>query len=169
MTKRKDPEKFLKNGRPSKYKKELDDVAYGYALLGATDQMMADLLHIAKSTFNNWKKRYPRFMDSITRGKAPVDVRVAKSLLERACGYSHTEEKIFQHKGEIIRVQTIKHYPPDTSAASLWLRNRQPKIWRDRHDIALVDVDEDDFIPTKDLIKRQIELGEQIRILEKQL
>ncbi len=27
---------------------------------------------------------------------------------------------------------TVKHYPPDTQAASLWLRNRQPDKWRDK-------------------------------------
>ena len=26
----------------------------------------------------------------------------------------------------------VEHYPPDTAAASLWLRNRQPKLWRER-------------------------------------
>ena len=25
-----------------------------------------------------------------------------------------------------------EHYPPDTQAASLWLRNRQPRQWRDK-------------------------------------
>ena len=27
------------------------------------------------------------------------------------------------------------HYPPDTQAASLWLRNRQPAKWRDRQEV----------------------------------
>ena len=28
-----------------------------------------------------------------------------------------------------------EHYPPDTQAASLWLRNRQPAKWRDRQEV----------------------------------
>ncbi|WP_295448053.1 hypothetical protein [uncultured Thiodictyon sp.] len=28
-----------------------------------------------------------------------------------------------------------KHYPPDTAAASLWLRNRQPALWWDKVEI----------------------------------
>jgi hypothetical protein len=28
-----------------------------------------------------------------------------------------------------------EHYPPDTHAASLWLRNRQPTKWRDRQEV----------------------------------
>jgi hypothetical protein len=29
----------------------------------------------------------------------------------------------------------VKCYPPDTAAASLWLRNRQPAKWRDKTDV----------------------------------
>ena len=32
----------------------------------------------------------------------------------------------------------IEH-PPDTQAASLWLRNRQPHRWRDRHEVDVAD------------------------------
>jgi hypothetical protein len=28
-----------------------------------------------------------------------------------------------------------EHYPPETQAASLWLRNRQPAKWRDRQEV----------------------------------
>ena len=33
-------------------------------------------------------------------------------------------------------------YPPDTTAASLWLRNRQPRLWRDKHEIDVADAGE---------------------------
>ena len=33
------------------------------------------------------------------------------------------------------RARTPEHYPPDTPAASLWLRNRQPAKWRDRQEV----------------------------------
>ena len=66
------------------------------------------------------------------RGKDMADAEMAKSLYHRGMGYSHDEEKIFQYEGEPVRVQTTKHYPPDTPAASLWLRNRQPELWRDK-------------------------------------
>jgi hypothetical protein len=29
----------------------------------------------------------------------------------------------------------VANYPPDTAAASLWLRNRQPEKWRDRQNL----------------------------------
>ncbi len=51
------------------------------------------------------------------------------------CGYEHSEDKIFQYEGKPVIVPTTKRYPPDTQAASLWLRNRQPAKWRDKQEI----------------------------------
>jgi len=34
-----------------------------------------------------------------------------------------------------VYARYVQHYPPDTTAASLWLRNRQPDKWRDRQQI----------------------------------
>ena len=31
-------------------------------------------------------------------------------------------------------VPTTKHYPPDTTAAIFWLKNRQKSKWRDKQD-----------------------------------
>ncbi|MOA55620.1 hypothetical protein D3C78_1794470 [compost metagenome] len=33
---------------------------------------------------------------------------------------------------QVVREEYVEHYPPDTPAASLWLRNRQPAKWRDK-------------------------------------
>jgi hypothetical protein len=33
---------------------------------------------------------------------------------------------------EPVYAEYTEHYPPDTGAASLWLRNRQPEKWRDK-------------------------------------
>ena len=67
----------------------------------------------------------------IRQGKLEADSNVAQSLYHRATGYSHPDEKIMQHKGEVVRVPTTKHYPPDTQAMGLWLKNRRPKEWRE--------------------------------------
>ncbi|GAB7207355.1 hypothetical protein OS21_38510 [Dickeya oryzae] len=50
-------------------------------------------------------------------------------------GYEHEEDDIKAVNGEIVITPTIKRYPPDTTAAIFWLKNRQPKIWRDKQDI----------------------------------
>ena len=33
--------------------------------------------------------------------------------------------------GKIIEHKYIEHYPPDTTAALFWLKNRRPDRWRD--------------------------------------
>jgi len=124
-----------KVGRPTKYKAEYADQAYKLTLLGATDAQLADFFGVSEQTFNAWKKSHPGFLESITRGKDLADAEIAAALYHRAKGYSHPEDKIFNNNGQEMVVPTIKHYPPDTQAASLWLRNRQPGRWRDKQQV----------------------------------
>lgn len=119
-------------GRPTKYRPENAEQARKLCLLGATDAEMADFFQVEQKTIDNWKKDHPEFLQSITRGKQQADAEVAEKLFERAKGYSHPEDKIFNDNGSAMVVPTVKHYPPDTQAASLWLRNRQPGKWRDK-------------------------------------
>lgn len=122
-------------GRPSKYKDEYAKQAYKLCLLGSTDEDMADFFEVSKSTINNWKHDYPEFLDSIKRGKISADANVASRLYKRAIGYEHDEDKIFNHQGEALIVPTKKHVQPDTTAAIFWLKNRQPKMWRDKQEV----------------------------------
>ncbi|AUR97437.1 hypothetical protein NVP1239O_01, partial [Vibrio phage 1.239.O._10N.261.52.F6] len=122
-------------GRPTKYKEEFAKQAEKICLLGATDDFLADYFEVDVSTINKWKLAHKEFYESIKRGKSDADLKVAESLYGRAVGYSHPEEKIFNNQGEIVRADTVKHYAPDPTAAIFWLKNRQPKQWRDKQDI----------------------------------
>lgn len=131
--------KPAKVGRPSSYRPEFAEQAYKLCLLGATDAKLADFFCVNEDTVHEWKKVHPEFSESITRGKDAADAEIAEALFHRAKGYSHPEDDIralaVGGKSEIVITPTIKHYPPDTQAASLWLRNRQPKLWRDKMDL----------------------------------
>lgn len=116
--------------RPTKFEPKFIKQAYKLALLGLTDAEMAAVLDIAQSTFHKWKKDFPKFSESLNAGKAPADAEVAASLFERATGYSHPDTHISSYEGEITRTRITKHYPPDTAAAFIWLKNRQPDRWR---------------------------------------
>ena len=72
-------------------------------------------------------------MDAITRGKPGADANVAQRLYRRAMGWEHEAVKIFMPAGaaEPVYAPYVERFPPDTQAASLWLRNRQPAKWRD--------------------------------------
>lgn len=121
-------------GRPSKYNAAYADQARKLCLLGATDSEMADFFGVNEDTVHEWKKIHPEFSESITRGKLSADANVAERLYERAIGYSHEAVKIFMPQGAPgpVYAPYTEHFPPDTQAASLWLRNRQPAKWRDK-------------------------------------
>jgi hypothetical protein len=103
-------------------------------LLGATDKEIANFFEVDERTINRWKIDYPVFCQSLKRGKLQADATVAYKLYKRATGFKHTEDKIFVHEGQTITVPTIKTYPPDTTAAIFWLKNRRTSEWRDKHE-----------------------------------
>ena len=119
-------------GRPTLYKKEYCEQAFKLCLLGAIDKELADFFGVEEQTVNNWKINYPEFFESIRDGKEKADANVAKSLYQKAIGYSHPEDKIFNNDGVPLIVPTVKHYPPDTIAATFWLKNRKGTVWRDK-------------------------------------
>lgn len=121
-------------GRSTKYKKDFDEQAYKLCLLGAIDKELADFFGVKEQTVNNWKKAHPSFFESLKKGKEAADARVAESLYNRALGYSHPEDKIFNQNGEPLIVPTTKHYPPDATSAIFWLKNRQKDKWRDKQE-----------------------------------
>ena len=124
-----------KIGRPTAYKDEYAEQARKLCLLGHTDADMAKFFEVSEQTINAWKNAHPAFLESIKKGKEFADADVASKLYHRAMGYEHAEDDIRAVNGEIIITSTTKHYPPDTTAAIFWLKNRQKDKWRDKQEI----------------------------------
>jgi len=128
-------------GRPTDYIEEYNEQAYKLCLLGATDEDLADFFEVTETTINNWKINHPVFFESIKKGKKLADANVADRLYQRAMGFEHPSEEIkvvSNGQGEgskIERVPITKVYPPDTTAAIFWLKNRQPKQWREKTEV----------------------------------
>jgi hypothetical protein len=131
------PRKSVKKiGRPTAFRTEYVEQAFKLCLLGATDAEMGAFFDVSEQTVNAWKKAQPAFLESIKRGKSKADTAVAGSLYHRALGYDHEAVKIFCDKdGNITEAPYTERYPPDTTAAIFWLKNRQPANWRDRKEI----------------------------------
>lgn len=128
---KKKPKKKRRVGRPSK-KDELNfDIARKLAEYGHTMEEIADIVGVDRSNLYEWMKD-KNFRDAIKKGREIADERVENAMYHRALGYSHQEEKIFQYEGQIIRAQTVKHYPPDPTSMIFWLKNRKPDVWKDR-------------------------------------
>jgi cell fate (sporulation/competence/biofilm development) regulator YmcA (YheA/YmcA/DUF963 family) len=119
-------------GRPTAYKEEYNAQAEKLCKLGFTDAELAAFFEVNEDTVNEWKKVHPEFSESLKKGKDLADAEVASKLYHRATGYSHPDVDIKMYEGQIIETPLIKHYPPDTAAAIIWLKNRQKSRWRDR-------------------------------------
>jgi hypothetical protein len=99
----------------------------------------------------------PDFSPAIMRGKILADAQVASKLFERARGYVHGAVKFYRGEDDgVIKVPYEVHQPPDTQVASLWLRNRQPDRWREKHQVDVADTGESlmDGMTDEELIQR---------------
>lgn len=128
---------MAKRGRPSDYSDVFAEQVHNLALLGATDQEVADFFKVDVRTIYRWKHDYPDFCQSLKVGKEVADDRVERSLYQKAIGYEQDEVKIFMPGGAESPV-----YAPfrakiaaDTTAAIFWLKNRRSQEWRDKTEI----------------------------------
>jgi hypothetical protein len=89
------------------------------------------IFNVSERTLNTWKHKNPRFLQSLKKGKWLADARAAEALFRRALGCSQRAVKNFQCKGTTFEHPYTVDYPPDTTAAIFWLKNRQSELWRD--------------------------------------
>ena len=123
--------------RPSKFKPEYIAQAEKLCKLGATDIEIADFLEVDVRTLYRWKGENPEFCQALKAGKDVADERVERSLFSRANGYEHDEVDIRVIGGEVVQTPIRKFYPPDTTAAIFWLKNRRPAEWREMKAVEL--------------------------------
>jgi len=162
------PESKSLGGRPTKYDEKYNNQAYKLCLLGATDKEIADFLQVDEATLNRWKIEHKEFRESLTRGKIGADANIAKSLYHRAKGYEHKETITATFQGKITdTMEVVKHYPPDTPAATLWLKNRQPKLWRDKQDIEMTGPNGGPLLISQLDTLSETDLRKMIEIMEK--
>ena len=118
--------------RPTDYKPEFCQEAAEMCEKGATDQELADYFGVDVRTLYRWKNTQAEFRQALRAAKEAADDRVERSLYERALGYERDEVDIKVVQGGIVQTPVRKFYPPDTTAAIFWLKNRKPAEWRDK-------------------------------------
>lgn len=148
-------------GQPTKYRPEMAEQAYKLSLLGHTDEQLAKFFEVAVATIYNWKNEHPEFLESIKNGKEVADGEIVMTLRKRAMGYEVTEEKVEESgeggaNGKKVTI-TEKHIPPDTTAMIFWLKNRQPKQWRDKQEVDHSSSDGTMSPSTKELSDEELE------------
>ena len=122
-------------GRPSLYKPEFAEQAYGLCLAGATNQELADGFDVGHSTIDNWLRKHPEFAQAVRSGRSLADGKVAHGLYARAIGYSYESTRVLLHRGEPLLVRHTVHRPPDVRACIFWLRNRRPRQWAENRPV----------------------------------
>lgn len=98
----------------------------GWARDGLTDEQIAKNIGISRSTFYDWKKRYPDISDTVETNKEAADYQVENALYNLAVGFTDA---------------VGKYHPPNIKAIIFWLKNRNPKSWRDQ--LTAADLDEE--------------------------
>ena len=116
-------------------------LAEGYAREGLRDCDIAKKLGVSLATLYNYENKYVDFLESIKRGKGPVDFEVENSLLKRAKGYTYEETtKIMsldsKGKPQLRETKIVrKEIAPDVGAQAFWLKNRKPEKWQEKQNI----------------------------------
>lgn len=100
----------------------------------ATDREIYTALGLTERTFYRWKKNNLDLWQSVPDWKREADDKVEKSLFEAATGFSRVLTTRDEKTGA-VQLQE-KYFPPNPSASAFWLKNRRPKDWRDKIDIA---------------------------------
>ena len=135
-----------------KYKDWLQDdklvLLQAWARNGLTNEQIASNMGIVLSTFYRWQKDYKEFSNAIKKGKEVVDIEVENALLKRAMGYQYvetTKERVPVYESDTgnkiigytmaVTKEVTKDMPGDVGAQFIWLKNRLPNIWRDKHEI----------------------------------
>lgn len=125
-----------------KYQETYPDVAYRLCLMGATNAELAEHFKVDVKTIHNWRDAHEEFDKKVEAGKDFADSLVAESMFKSAMGF-HTITEITERQSDgenntdtennnVVVLKSIKGIPPNYSAQSFWLRNRQPKKWKEK-------------------------------------
>lgn len=95
---------------------EQREVLLGIFRAGATDELAAAGAKIAIRTWYRMMQRDRKLREAVEAAKRQADGRVVKGLFDKAIA-------------------------GDTTAMIFWLKNRDPRNWRDRHELDLLNAE----------------------------
>lgn len=111
-----------------KYNLSLDKLLVLLAKAGLNNEEIGEVLGMSANIFSSFLSQNPEVREIIEDAREEPNFRVEQSLFKRALGYKTKE--IVKEDGKPVKV-TIKEIAPDVVACIFWLKNRDPKRWRD--------------------------------------
>lgn len=125
-----------KGGRPSKFNEDVEKQILHCAELGMTEEQIADIVEVSAVTLTRWKQKYDTFRMALKTAKWKADCKVVNSLYKNAQGHTvKTKRVTVDPDGKETETIEEKYIPPNSTAQIFWLKNRQPKEWRDKVEI----------------------------------
>ena len=111
--------------------------AFGLALLGLTDQQMAEEMGVHPRTFDYWKRTNEEFLAKLNEGKTIADMRVVQGFYMNCLDRYVEEEEVHIFKGKPIVVTKRRFIPGDKWAQNKWLALRQRALWSESQRIEI--------------------------------
>jgi len=113
-----------------------------WCMAGKTNEEMCALLGIGADTWYRYIKEHDELNIISSAGKAVINDRVENAVLKSALGFEYTEIKTTieedRNGNKRTRIEKMQRYmPPNNSAQTFWLRNRNKDEWGDRKEIIL--------------------------------
>lgn len=106
-----------------KYEPDFPERAEKFITEGHTQAECARFLGVSVPTFEEYKKKYPEFLNAVKSANRVLDDIVVNALYLKAIGFER-----------VVNGQ-VRYYPPDLGAQVFWLKNRRPDEWRDKKEI----------------------------------
>ena len=144
----KKPKAPAKMGRPTKFDPAILGTVTRLCRLGATNPQIAEAIDVSEATVQRWMRSRKDFRLAVKQGKVEADMVANDNLYARCQFHRYTKTIPFKVKDvtydqgrrlretervELVEVEEV--LPPDTTALIFWHKNRQPAVWRDRHDL----------------------------------
>lgn len=109
----------------------------GWARNGLTNEQIAKNIGINQDTLYSWIKSYPEISESLKKGRKPLEVEIENALVKKAKGFVQEEiieEITVDPDGNQTKHKKVTHkvFPPDTTAAIFYLKNRVRARYQDR-------------------------------------
>jgi hypothetical protein len=98
------------------------------AKAGYINEDIADSFGMSMGQFNRLLRINPDLKDKLDAAKNDPNSKVEGALFKRALGYKIQE--VVKENGKPIKV-VLKEIAPDPVSCIFWLKNRDPKRWRD--------------------------------------
>ena len=118
-----------------------------WAREGLTDKQIAtERMHVAYSSFREWRNKYPAFSAALKKGKEPVDAELEENAFRNANGQYFIEDTVTDiyyegtdANGKPIEVsrhtRTVKHQvPPNATMQIFLMKNRMPDKYREKRE-----------------------------------